>query len=375
MTHILPDDLQSEIIEHIPPLPQSLVHASAVCRAWRRIVNDQGFLRRYRVRHGRPLTMGFFHNSDTIPRSFVHVGGFSSFSFERPGENEHRWKFMDCRHGRVLLFDESSRQDMRFLVWHPMTGYCHRKIVRQDSFFRLNFLKSNTNAALICAAGCDEDNHYMNCKPTSPFCIAVVSSDSRGRVSANVVSSLTGQWGPESMPVDLLPVGGQIRAEPCAIVNNTMYQPLYDYRVLAYDMGQRTLTSFERPRGGNVRLMKVDGGARLGLAAAQDLIIRLWVRDTDADGGWVLRKTIDLGELVTDLSMAPLPWTDSRFPVMPPVKIIGVAEEGDALFFWTMVGVFMMCPKSLEITKVHDTAEGMNIVYPYAAFYLLPAPQ
>jgi hypothetical protein len=121
--------------------------------------------------------------------------------------------------------------------------------------------------------------------------------------------------------------------------------------------------------------MRVDGGARLGLAAAQDLIIRLWVRDTDADGGWVLRKTIDLGELVTDLSMAPLPWTDSRFPVMPPVKIIGVAEEGDTLFFWTMVGVFMFCPKSLEVTKVHETDEGMNIVYPYAAFYLLPAPQ
>jgi hypothetical protein len=320
--------------------------------------------------------MGFFHNSDTIPHQFVHVGGFARFSFERPGENEHRWKFMDCRHGRVLLHDEASGQDMGFLVWHPMTGYCNQKIAsRQNNLFSVSFLKRNTNAALICSPGCDDNNHYMNCKPTSPFRIAVVSSDFRGRVCANVFSSLTGQWGPESMPVYLPPVGGHIRAEPCAIVGNTMYQPLYDYRVLAYDMGQGTLTVFERPRGGNVRLMKVDGGARLGLAAAQDLVIRLWVRDTEADGSWVLRKTIDLGEVVIGLSMAPLPWTNSRFPVMPPVKIIGVAEEGDTLFFWTMVGVFMFCPKSLEVTKVHETDEGMNIVYPYAAFYLLPAPQ
>jgi hypothetical protein len=60
---------------------------------------------------------------------------------------------------------------------------------------------------------------------------------------------------------------------------------------------------------------------------------------------------------------------------MPPVKIIGVAEEGDALFLWTMVGIFMICPKSLELTKVHETAEGMEIVYPYAAFCPLRAPQ
>ena len=239
----------------------------------------------------------------------------------------------------------------------------------------VHYLKNNTNAALICAARCDGvDNHYMECKPTSPFHVAVVRSDFQGRVCAEVFSSLTSRWSPKAMSVDL-PPACHIRAEPCAIVGDTMYQPMYDYRVLAYDMGNNTLTAFERPRGGNVRLMKADGGARLGLAAAQGLVMRLWVRDTDVNGGWVLRKTVDLCKVVTGLSTAPLPWTDPRFAVMPRVKIVGVAEEGDALFLWTMMGVFMMCPRSLEVRKVLETAKGMEIVYPYAAFYPLHAPQ
>uniref|UniRef100_A0ACD5XCX5 Uncharacterized protein n=1 Tax=Avena sativa TaxID=4498 RepID=A0ACD5XCX5_AVESA len=305
MRCIIPDEMQPEILERLPLRPQSLAHASAVCKAWRRIVNDQGFLGRHRARHGTPLAMGFFHNANATPFPFVHVGGFASFSFERLWDIAHSWKFMDCRHGRVLLRDEASWSDVCFLVWHPMTGYCHEVIMLHD-VCTVNHSKKNINVALICVAGCDDDNHYMNCTPTSPFRIVVVRSDSQGRVSTIVFSSLTGMWA-ESMPAGLPPMGVHIRAEPCAIVGNTMYQPLYDYRVLAYDMGNNTLTMFERPRGGNVRLMKVDGGARLGLAAAHDLILRLWEQDTNADGGWVLLKTVDLGDLITGLFTAPLP--------------------------------------------------------------------
>jgi hypothetical protein len=114
--------------------------------------------------------------------------------------------------------------------------------------------------------------------------------------------------------------------------------------------------------------MKVEGSARLGLAAVHGLTMRLWARG--AYGGWVLRAIVDLGEVVACLSKAPLPKTDPRFLVMPPVKIIGVSEEGDALFLWTMVGIFMLCPKTMEVKKVHETTEGMEIVYPFTAFPL-----
>lgn len=316
MICIIPDELHPEILEHLPPRTQSLTHASGVCKAWRRIVNDPGFLRRYSARHGTPVTMGFFHNSNAIPHAFVHADGFASFSFERPNCKKHSWKFMDCRHGRVLLYDQASRVGTNscFLVWHPMTGYCSQPIMLAHSYSTLPSKMSN-NAALICGAGCDGDNHHMNCKPTSPFRVAVICSDDQGCVYASVFSSLTGLWSPKPWSVNVPPVCN-IRLEPSAIVGNTMYQTVYEYRVLAFDMEKCTLTVFERPRGGNVRLMKVHGGARLGLAAAQDLIMRLWVRDTDADGGWVLHKTVDLGAIVSGLATAPLPWMDSRFPMM-----------------------------------------------------------
>lgn len=142
-----------------------------------------------------------------------------------------------------------------------------------------------------------------------------------------------------------------------------------DYRVLAYDMDSQTLATFDRPRGGDIRLMKADGGTSLGLAAAKGLNLHFWVRDAAA-AVWLPRSMTDLSGLITGLSSAPLPHTDSRFVVVPPVKIIGVAEEGDALFLWTMVGIFMICPNSMVFRKVHEVAENMEVVYPYAAFYL-----
>ncbi|CAM0876718.1 unnamed protein product [Alopecurus aequalis] len=270
---------------------------------------------------------------------------------------------MDCRHGRVLLRDRRW-----FLVWHPISGHNH--LIDLESSRWGEYSERNSNAALLCVAGDDDDGHHACCQQaTSPFRVALVHSDSHGRVYAGVYSSLTAQWSPEPTSVDLPPVC-EIRAEPSVVIFNTMYQPLYDYRVLAYDMDKSTLSVFSRPRGGNVRLMKADGGARLGMAAVQGLTLRLWARG--AYSGWVLRTTVDLGEVVAGVSRAPLPKTDPRFSVMPTVKIIGVAEEGDALFLWTMVGIFMLCPKTMEVNKVRDTAEGMEIVYPYTAFPLSP---
>ncbi|MBC2899435.1 hypothetical protein CFC21_112275 [Triticum aestivum] len=42
------DDLLSEILLRLPPLPSSLPRASAVCRRWRRLASDPCFCRRFR---------------------------------------------------------------------------------------------------------------------------------------------------------------------------------------------------------------------------------------------------------------------------------------------------------------------------------------
>ena len=200
----------------------------------------------------------------------------------------------------------------------------------------------HNHAALLCdcVAGDDGEGQHAACH-ASPFRVAVVFHHRQDpRLLASVFSSLSGQWSPPGT-AELLSTC-QFRPEPCAIVGNTLYKPLSDYLVLALDVEQRSLATFERPRGaGNTRLLKADGGV-LGLAGVLGFTLRLWTRDTD--DAWVLRDTIDLSKILPGLSTAPSPRTDPRFNLMPPVKIIGVDEEGDMLFLWTMIGIFMLCP-------------------------------
>jgi hypothetical protein len=49
-----------------------------------------------------------------------------------------------------------------------------------------------------------------------------------------------------------------------------------------------------------------------------------------------------------------------------PIKIVGVAEEGDALFPGIVLGMFIIFLESLKVKKVHETDDDMKIVYPYA---------
>jgi hypothetical protein len=158
-----------------------------------------------------------------------------------------------------------------------------------------------------------------------------------------------------------------LRPEPCAVVGSTMYQLLHDDLVLACDTDEQTLTTFQRPKGSHARLLRADGDV-LGLAMVLGFTVHLWTRDTAAS--WVLRNKIDMVEVLPGLSTAPLPRTDSRFSLMPPVKIIGVVEDGDVLFLWTMLGIFMFSLKSKELKQVHEAAANMEIVYPYSASYL-----
>ncbi|KAI5002218.1 hypothetical protein ZWY2020_026868 [Hordeum vulgare] len=358
----LPDELHLEILNRLPPLPQVLARASVVCKTWRGVVNDPAFLRELHRKHrGPPATLGFFHNSDELPNRFVHAGNPASFALGS-GDRRTDWQIVDCRHGRVLLSDG---WDHRFLVWHPMTG--ERHLVRAKSLGMEEAPDENNQvgAALLCdcATGEDGQGQGMGCH-ASPFRVAVVFKNSQTNcMIASVFSSLSNQWSRQAE----LPLAWQVRSEPCITVGNILYQPLTDRGILAFDTDERSLATLQRPTRGNVRLLKVDGGV-LGLAGVMGYELKLWALELDAET-WVLRKTVDLREILPSLLTAPSPKTDPRFNHMPRVKIIGVAEEGDALFVWTMMGIFMLCVESMELTKVHDTFE-LKTVYPYAAFYL-----
>uniref|UniRef100_A0A0D3HB52 F-box domain-containing protein n=1 Tax=Oryza barthii TaxID=65489 RepID=A0A0D3HB52_9ORYZ len=53
---------------------------------------------------------------------------------------------------------------------------------------------------------------------------------------------------------------------------------------------------------------------------------------------------------------------DHWFPLLPMVKIIGVAEEGDVVFLWTLSGIFKFCSGSMELNKkVCEATKDMEI--------------
>uniref|UniRef100_R7WFB6 F-box domain-containing protein n=1 Tax=Aegilops tauschii TaxID=37682 RepID=R7WFB6_AEGTA len=54
------DDLLSEILLRLPPLPSSLPRASLVCKRWQRLATDAIFLRLFRACHLKPPMLGAF---------------------------------------------------------------------------------------------------------------------------------------------------------------------------------------------------------------------------------------------------------------------------------------------------------------------------
>ena len=63
----LDDDLLSEILLRLPPLPSSLPRASAVCTRWRALLSDPAFHRRFRIHHRRsPPLVGFIDTCEGI---------------------------------------------------------------------------------------------------------------------------------------------------------------------------------------------------------------------------------------------------------------------------------------------------------------------
>ncbi|KAI4979331.1 hypothetical protein ZWY2020_016084 [Hordeum vulgare] len=121
------ENLLPEILLRLPPQPSSLPRASLVCKRWRSVTSDPGFLRRFRIHHRRsPPLLGCFVQDDehhaisflptSEPPNRVPPGRFS-LQF-KPGS---RFTLLDCRHGLVLVL-MSHEMRHQFVVWDPVTG-------------------------------------------------------------------------------------------------------------------------------------------------------------------------------------------------------------------------------------------------------------
>ncbi|CAN6293966.1 unnamed protein product [Urochloa humidicola] len=115
------DDILGEILLRLSALPSSLPRAGAVCKRWRRLVTDPGFLRRFRAHHQKAPLLGFFsHNRGKVAFTSVldppdRIPAAGRFSLRLPKGSS----VYGCRHGRVLA---ATGKPFSFLVWDPISG-------------------------------------------------------------------------------------------------------------------------------------------------------------------------------------------------------------------------------------------------------------
>jgi hypothetical protein len=111
-----PPDLTGHLVEEIlvrVDAPADLARASAACKAFRRLITDPTFLRRYRTLHP-PLLLGFFGRGSTVifvPAEAPHpnaaaaraFAGAPGFSFSYLPYRRGGWRGCDAHDGRIIL--------------------------------------------------------------------------------------------------------------------------------------------------------------------------------------------------------------------------------------------------------------------------------
>ena len=116
----LPIDLVAQIFLRIPSHPSCILHVSAVCSDWRKLIRSNDF-RALTLSHngGTPL-LGFFTNSSE-DRRFITEHDFDTTTlrqFAFPGTYSVKIYVLACRDGWVLL--HSGRFRGWLLAWHPI---------------------------------------------------------------------------------------------------------------------------------------------------------------------------------------------------------------------------------------------------------------
>ncbi|SPT17385.1 unnamed protein product [Triticum aestivum] len=110
------DDLLAEIFLLLPT-PADLVCASAACVAFRRLVTDRAFLRRFRSLHARPF-LGFLNHNGFHPARPPHASAPAARAVSLAADFSYSflpshgsWIVRDVRDGRVLL-DRTPEDDV-----------------------------------------------------------------------------------------------------------------------------------------------------------------------------------------------------------------------------------------------------------------------
>ncbi|KAF7082667.1 hypothetical protein CFC21_086523 [Triticum aestivum] len=349
------DDLLSEILLRLPPLPSSLPRASAVCKRWRCLASDPAFSRRFRIHHRRnPPLLGCFHGGipelcfqPTMAAPNRVPSGRLSLQFKS------HVRVLGCRHGLVLILDQTPQ----LLVWDPVTGHQHLLAYPPEFDLANSWI---SGAVLRSAAG---EVHFQ---------VVLVVSEYEKKLLACVYSSETGAWG--TLISTPIPSGNSLHTRVCwehaVLVGDSLYWILAGttlFNLLEFDLKTESLTVIPLPADksydavlnspeGRFTVMRAEGGG-LGLLSVSGFTAQLWKRKTDFDGvaSWGMGRTVELDEL---LSMDSKDYLD----------IEGYAEDNNLVFLWTGRSLFTVKLEPLQCNKLFDT-NNRACYYPFEAVY------
>ena len=349
----LTDDLIGEILLRISPdEPAHLFRTSLVCRSWRHLLSDLGFLRRYREFHGTPPVLGFLNYNS------LETTTSPACPLIPPALDCYGCVALDCRHGRVLLH---TIHPAGLIVWDPITGNQHHlPDAPEDPYNHL------TGAVLCAADGCD----HVDCGRGGPFLVVfggtaddenLVEGDDVSFTWLSVYSSATGTWsalasahlGPIATSSDVM--------GPSLLAGGALYFLLEDgRRLLRYELGRHELSVMNLPpplRVGNMALVKAEDGGGLGVAGVEGYSLHLWSW-RGAAAGWVQGRVIELD------MMLPMTIGDPSTRLL----VVGYSECANTIFIHSNEGIFTIEFKSDRIKHICESRDFQTIT-PYASFY------
>lgn len=361
------EDLLTEILIRLPPLPSSLPLASPVCNSWRRLTTDRVFLRRFRAhQHRKPPLLGYFiKNFETLafhptldPPDRIPA---ARFALPRIRSND-RWVFCGCRHGLAAIFNLDR---LHAAVWDPITGQ-QRRVAFPPGFG--NGQEDVVQSAAVLCASRDQGHVHGDCH-SSPFKLVLVRTDrDRTRVFARLYESESGAWG------SMISAGfkfeyGINMLVPSVLVGSALYWLIGANCVLEFDLERQNLAVIDQLVDTNVTgysrfKILVSGDNNLCLAITSGLDIQLWERTSSSDGvlRWALARTLQLDKI---LEIEP-----GREKEADPL-ILGHDEYSNVIFLSVSTSVFMIQLESLQCKKVVEnrTFRFITTYYPYTNFY------
>ncbi|VAI42397.1 unnamed protein product [Triticum turgidum subsp. durum] len=230
------------------------------------------------------------------------------------------------------------------LVWDPVAG--HQRLLAVPPDFEFQGGKGDISGAVLRAAG-DADH----------FRVVMVGSNGKQprAVLACVYSSETGAWGDFiSAP---LPSEGLFifRSQPAVLAGDCLHWSLTmagSRSILKFDLNRKSLDLRLLPGDYYTPLspvkfavMRAEGGG-MGFLFLFGFTAELWSLNPNRDGVmiWEPGRSIELDKLLR------------LNPKKDPPQVIGYAEENNVVFFWTVVGVFMVHLESWRFKKLSKTS-------------------